>query len=99
MSIDYWNLNVQTNCPNGHGGSRSLQTHFLGEEGSCTFYYELGEVVPELRRVSVVLDGTNDEFIGWCNTCRRTYRFGAEITDGRVLRVWPLDVADNAPNS
>ncbi|MBI5288882.1 MAG: hypothetical protein HY873_07910 [Chloroflexi bacterium] len=99
MGTDYWNLLADVNCPYGHPVAGYLQTSFLGEEGSCIGHHRLGEVVPDLRRVSVILEGDNDYFLGDCRECKRTYRFGAEIALGKVLRVWPLPLSDAQSSS
>jgi hypothetical protein len=92
MCSAYWNLtNVRFTCPNcGEDETDTLQTHFMGETGSCANYYALGEVVPELEVVSVTLDGKNDGLIGKCDSCDTFIDFGAIIDAGRVIAVWPL---------
>lgn len=91
MCAMYWNLNAKIVCP--YCGKRSLwnlQTHFMGDFGSFEHEYKLGEDVPELKSVSVVLDGRIDDFIGDCIKCGRFYDVGAEIVEGKVKRVWIL---------
>ena len=90
MCNAYWNLRVDVECPKGHRYSDELQTHFMGEPGSCLNYYALGEPVEELQGVTVVLDGRIDAFIGECKDCKAFYDCGAEIIEGRVTRVWAL---------
>lgn len=70
-----------------------LQTHFMGEPGSCVNYYRLGQAVPELKGVTVRLDGTNDDFVGSCPHCDAFLLFGAEILRSVVVAVWPLEDA------
>lgn len=90
MCTEYWNLTADVECPKGHRFTDELQTHFMGEGGSCSYHYRLGESVDELQGVSVMLDGRNDDFIGRCPECDEHYYYGAEIIDGRVVRVWLL---------
>lgn len=91
MCSQYWNLNTKVKCPNcGKTRVWNLQTHFMGDIGSCVNEYKLGEKVDELDTVSVVLDGTNDDFIGDCPNCDKFFDFGAEIVEGKVERVFIL---------
>lgn len=67
----------------------NLQTHFMGDL-SYGQHYAVGDVVPLLEGVTVTLDGRIDRFIGGCHDCLNFIDFGAEIVEGRVVRVWPL---------
>lgn len=90
MCSNYWNLNAEVICPScGHTEIIGLQTHFMGD-ASCMEYYELGEPVPELKGVSVVLDGENDDFIAVCSKCPSFWDVGARIEDGHVVEVWNI---------
>lgn len=64
----YWNIKAEVACPRcGKVEERELQTHWMGEIGSCLNHYRLGEKVEELKGVTAaVLDGTNDDFITNC---------------------------------
>jgi len=87
----YWNLNTKVKCPNcGNKSVWNLQTHFMGDFGSCLNEYKLNEKVKELGNMSVTLDGNNDDFIGDCDDCGKFFDFGAEIKEGMVDKVYLL---------
>ncbi|KKQ41849.1 MAG: hypothetical protein US60_C0028G0004 [Microgenomates group bacterium GW2011_GWC1_37_8] len=89
MCSMYWNLNTKLKCPNcGKSSLWNLQTHFLGDYGSCLNEYKLKEKVNELSNTSVTLDGKNDNFIGDCPNCDKFFDLGAEIVDGKVEKVF-----------
>ena len=91
MCSKYWNLNTQIICPRCKTKEVwNLQTHFMGNFGSCTNEYSLGEQVVELGKTSITLDGKNDDFIGDCPRCDNLFDFGAKIVKGRVIKVWML---------
>lgn len=97
MCTQHWNLRVSFSCPNCGAEHSELQTHLMGDFGSCVNYYTLGEPVEELKGVSTVLDGQNDDFIGQCTACKAFIEFGAEIVAGAVHTVWPLRWKPKAP--
>lgn len=68
----------------------NLQTHFMGDFGSCVNEYKLGAPVTELNGVSLNLDGKIDDFIGDCPKCGAFYEFGAYIVKGAVKEVYAL---------
>lgn len=84
MCSAYWTItDINFTCPSCKEVSViDLQTHFMGEVGSCSNYYKLFEHVPELRNMSVTLE---DDFIGDCPKCKNFFDFGAEISDGMVI--------------
>jgi hypothetical protein len=92
----YWSLlDVTFTCPGcGAKVTDTVQTHFMGEVGSCSNYYRIGEMVPELEGCTVTLGPghTRDEFIGKCDECSTFVDFGARIEGGIVVEVWPLPV-------
>lgn len=91
MCSKYWNLYTQIKCPKCNKQGRwNLQTHFMGDDGSCVNEYKLGEKVKELKVVSVLLDGKNDDFIGGCPHCEKFFDLGANIVKGRVEKVYIL---------
>lgn len=75
-----------------------MQTHFMGDFGSCINRYKLGETVPELKRVSVILDGENDDLIGDCPSCDAFFNFGAEINKGKVTKLFVLKEIEKSSN-
>lgn len=96
MCASYWNLkDVEFICP--HCGAKvkdTLQTHFMGDM-SFMEYYSIGEKVPLLGNMTVTLrpigaDKWMDDFIGFCDDCNGVVYFGAQITDGAVIEVWPI---------
>ena len=97
MCSAYWNL-VSGDAPAFSmpcgGTSDELQTHFMGEAGSCGNYYRVGEPVDELEGISVahLPNDENDQLIGSCreHNGKHFALFDAEIVEGRVVRVWPL---------
>ena len=92
MCSMYWNLNTRIICPECRKKELwNLQTHFMGDYGSCINNYKLKENIPELKKVSVILDGRIDDFIGDCSNCGKFYDFGAEIIEGKVMKVWILN--------
>jgi hypothetical protein len=91
MCSAYWNLMAELPCPGcGDVRERELQTHFMGDAGSCVNYYRLGDEVEELRGVTVSLDGRIDDFTAGCDSCKSHWDVGGEIVDGKVVRVWNL---------
>lgn len=87
----YWNLNTKIKCPAcGKTTLWNLQTHFMGDLGSCGHNYKLNQKIHELKGVNVVLDGRIDDFIGDCEKCERLFDVGAEIVKGKVVKVWIL---------
>ena len=91
MCSQYWNLNTKVACLNcGNARIWNLQTHFMGDFGSCVNNYELGEKIDELGSVSVILDGKNDDFIGDCPNCGKFFNFGAKIVKGKVEKIFIL---------
>lgn len=90
MCSQYWNLTADFVCPKGHMNvGANLQTHYMGEIGSCSNWYKLNEPIPELAGITVTLGvGRVDDLIGDCDTCEKYYDFGARIVNGRVLEVW-----------
>jgi len=65
-------------------------THFLGDVGSYEHEYRLGEAVDELKGVTVLLDGRINALTGECPHCEAVCDSGAEIVEGKVVRVFPL---------
>jgi transcription elongation factor Elf1 len=84
MCSQYWTLkDIEFTCPFcGEGSVVELQTHFMGEIGSCSNYYKLFERVPELRNMTISLE---DDFTVICPKCRNLFDCGAEIKDGVVV--------------
>lgn len=86
MCSMYWNLNVDGTAPCGHEINHPLQTHFMGEPGSCVGYYNVGDVVPELEGFTGNLP-EDDRLAGECDECDQFYEFDAVIEQGRVVRL------------
>lgn len=92
MCTMYWNLNTKMRCPScGKASLWNLQTHFMGDFGSCVNVYKLDENVAELEGITLVLDGKIDDFIGDCPECGKFFDLGAKIVKGRVTKVWFLN--------
>lgn len=92
MCSQYWNLYTNIICPKCERKSKwNLQTHFMGDFGSCVNHYKLGEKVDELKGVDVLLDGRIDDFIGDCPKCGNYFDFGANIVKGKAERVFILN--------
>lgn len=90
MCSQYWNLEAEVKCPEcGRVFVDNLQTHFMGQIESCQNTYQLGQNVPELQGVSVVLDGRINDFIGTCE-CGAFFDVAARIHMGKVMNVWVL---------
>ena len=91
MCTKYWNLNTKMKCPNcGKASIWNLQTHFMGDYGSCLNEYKLGEKIKELDNLSVVLNGKNNDFIRDCPSCGKFFDLGAKIREGIVEKVYLL---------
>jgi hypothetical protein len=92
MCSQYWNLTAEVTCPHcGNVHEDTLQTHWMGEIGSCLNFYVLGERIPELHGIqAAVLDGVVDDFISDCRACGNWSIFGARIVDEAVVEVFPL---------
>ena len=92
MCSQYWNLNIDLTCPKcGKKSEWNLQTHFMGQIGSCVNYYTLDQQIVELKGVTVKLNGENDDFIGDCEKCGEFFDLGAEIKKGKVMQVHFLE--------
>jgi hypothetical protein len=96
MCSQYWTLiDIEFTCPRCLATTKDdLQTHFMGEIGSCSNRYELGTPVEELKFISATLgprkEGYPDDFIGQCGECKTWVDFGAVIIDGKVIKVYPI---------
>ncbi len=92
MCSAYWNLMVELTCPScGEKGEWELQTHWMGEVGSCLNRYRLGEKVQELAGImSAAMDGANDSFISNCPSCKQYFDFGGAVKDEAVESVYVL---------
>jgi hypothetical protein len=93
MCSAYWNLIATWTCPKcGHENADSnLQTHWMGDSGSCSNRYRLGEPVAELEGIaSAVLNGKNDDFIASCDDCHEFIDLGGRIENGTVVEVRPV---------
>ena len=89
----YWTIkDVRLKCPACKKTSIwELQTHFMGEDGSCLNYYKIGEKVLELKGIEfATLNGENDDFIGHCLHCDNYMRFGAKIKAETIVKIFPL---------
>ena len=90
MCSAYWNLNTKLNCPAcGKNGLWNLQTHFMGDFGSCLNQYKLGQKIKELSNATVSLDG-EEGFCGDCPYCKKFFDLGGEINKGKVVKVFFL---------
>jgi hypothetical protein len=94
MCSRYWNLKATFVCPAcGASAEDELQTHWLGDDGSCINHYRLGDKAYELRGIKLaVVDGSQDDFIGHCDQCGAWIDFGARIEDEAVVDVWPISI-------
>jgi len=93
MCTMYWTIkDVRLKCPKCKKISMwELQTHFMGEAGSCLNYYKLGEKVWELKGIEfATLGGENDSFIGDCPHCNEYINFGAKIKDETIVKIFQL---------
>ena len=59
MCSMYWTLTADIACPNcGVVKEQEMQTHWMGEVGSCVNYYQLGQKIEELKGIqAAVADG------------------------------------------
>lgn len=96
MCSAYWTLqSVTFRCPYcGADNSGDLQTHFMGEPGSCLNYYRMGQPVTELRGIGAATVQPAQGFIGKCDACGEYPEFGADIEFGAVVKVWPVATED-----
>lgn len=89
MCSAYWNLNTELVCPKcGKKDLWNLQTHFMGDFGSCVNEYKLGQKVKELKNLTQILDGKNEGFCSSCSCCKKSFDLGAEIKMGKVVKVF-----------
>ena len=52
MCCQFWNLRLQYECPMcGSLENGELQTHWMGDLGSCLDYFELGAPIAQLRGI------------------------------------------------
>lgn len=92
MCSQYWNLTADIAAPCGHEVKQAnLQTHFMGEYGSCSNYYNLGDQVPELRDYTGFIAGDPDGLIGDCDKCDGWFTVNVEAQAGRVVRVVSIE--------
>ena len=90
MCSSYWTLKeVELKCPKCKKVSIwELQTHFMGQIGSCLNYYKLKEKIFELKGIKeAILDDENDSFIGECPYCNEYVYFGAKIKDEAIYEI------------
>ncbi len=96
MCASYWTLRVKDmDCPKCHKKSDwELQTHFNGggRGGMCDSYYELNELIIPLHGITMTMDRNQDWFIDSCPKCKVFLDFGADVIDGRVVRVFELPI-------
>ena len=94
MCTAYWPLYVPTACPACETTEeRELQTHFMGEFGSCMNSYKMGDLITELQHWSGdVVPPLNDMITGCYNeNCEAdTLIYGFHVDNGRVTAVWPI---------
>src|SRR2546428_5351827 len=91
MCSQYWHLKASMRCPVCDKETVwDFTTHFMGDIGSYSHEYGLGNTVDELKGVTVLLDGRIDALTGECPHCEAVFDVGAEIVDGKVTRVFPL---------
>ena len=72
MCSEYWNLNTEITCPHcGVTAELNLQTHWMGDYGSCVNNYRLGDPIAELNGIADAVmdssDGGYDDFITTCD--------------------------------
>lgn len=92
MCSQYWTVKFEYQCHFcGSRQSGGLQTHFMGDFGSCANYYDVGERVQELRGIEAATlgEGFEDDFISVCANCRGVTDWGARIEDEAVVELWP----------
>lgn len=69
MCSAYWNLMAEVACPRcGVSEERELQTHWMGDIGSCSNFYTIGQRVDELRNIERAVC---DDFIAECAGCEK----------------------------
>lgn len=85
MCSMYWNLTADVKPPCGHESpAANLQTHFMGEAGSCVNNYKLGQLVGELEGYFGGLP-KEDWLIGKCNVCGKYFEVDALVENGAVV--------------
>jgi hypothetical protein len=92
MCCEYWTLRVDYDCPLcGSHEKGELQTHWMGDLGSCLDRYEIGQRVVQLHGIEAATLGEvgPDDFISICRSCRAFIDWGARIEDESVVSVWP----------
>ena len=93
MCSMYWTVKAEAPCPEcGSRRMRELQTHWLGEIGSCLNVYALGEPVLELEGIrTAVIDGLGDRaFVDSCEDCKAFTHYGGRVEDESIVEVWPI---------
>ena len=95
MCSMYWTVkDVKFTCPAcGVDGETDVQTHFMGEPGSCLNRYKIGDSIPECVGITASLgslsQGYPDDFIGDCPNCNALLDFAGRIEEGVLEDVWP----------
>ena len=89
MCSMYWNLTATVTCPECGAVNKdtNLQTHWMGEVGSCLNDYALGAPVDELKGVDVAVP--DDTLVGGCEKCHAAFDFEFAVKDGKVVGLWP----------
>lgn len=85
MCSMYWSVwHRGFKCPAcGVVGDWDLQTHYEGEPGDCSNFYEMNQQIPNLHGLrSATL--TND-FIGDCPKCKKFLDFDGEVKNATIV--------------
>jgi hypothetical protein len=84
----YWSLITTFECPccGATNSDAELQTHWLGDIGSCLNRYRIGDRVAELRGITAAhMEG--DSFVARCSACDCWLSYGAEVKDEAIISI------------
>lgn len=91
MCSMYWTLIAEVTCPScGTTYEDEMQTHWMGEAGSCVNYYRIGQPIPELAGVATAADAepySDDAFWTECPKCEWSADLGVEVENGVITRL------------
>jgi len=91
----YWSVEAEVECPEcGDVRLGEWQTHFMGDFGSCSNVYSLGEPVEELRGLLSAVISPRNGFIGSCQGCKAWLDVGFVVKDTAVVSLGPVVVRE-----
>ena len=83
----YWTLKAPAVCPScDEVETVEMQTHWMGEVGSCLNTYDLGQPIAELEGFSGWMP-PDESFIARCGKCQTWFDVRALFQDGAATQL------------